>query len=69
MIEVQENAIASRLTRARAAVAAVVEHAERPLSVAEVRLMARHRFPTLGSLTLASALAELRREGLVLLAD
>jgi Fe2+ or Zn2+ uptake regulation protein len=69
MIEAQENAIVSRITHARAAVAAVVEHAERPLSVAEVRLMARRRFPNLGSLTLASALADLRREGLIALAD
>lgn len=67
--EPHEAAVAARMLRHRAAVCEVVEHAPRTLSVAEVRQAARQRDASLSSVLLVCAADELRRQGVIRLAD
>jgi hypothetical protein len=64
-----EAAVADKLYQHRAAVRRVIEQAKRPLTIAEVRQLAREQDPTLSSVLLACAADELRRQQKIRLAD
>lgn len=67
--ETLEAAVAAKMLRHRAAVWDIVDQAPRALSVAEVRQAARQRDPSLSSVLLACAADDLRRQGVIRLAD
>jgi hypothetical protein len=64
-----EASLADKLYQHRTAVRRVVEQAQRPLTIAEVRRLAREQNPTLSSVLLACAADELRRQHKIRLAD
>lgn len=64
-----EAVVAEKMLRHRTAVWEVVDQAPQPLSVAEVRQAARERDPSLSSVLLACAADDLRRQGVIRLAD
>jgi hypothetical protein len=68
MPEAHARILTDRLYQHRAAVRELVEHSKRPLTVAEVRQLARKRNPTLSSVLLACAADDLRRQRKIQLA-
>lgn len=69
MPEAHARTMTDRLYQHRVAVRDLVEQTKRPLTVAEVRQLARRRNPALSSVLLACAADELRRQRKIQLAD
>ena len=69
MPEAHARTMTDRLYQHRVAVRELVERTKRPLTVAEVRQLARRRNPALSSVLLACAADELRRQRKIQLAD
>ena len=69
MPEAHARMISDRLYQHRVAVRDLVERTKRPLTLAEVRQLARKRNPALSSVLLACAADELRRQRKIQLAD
>ena len=69
MPEAHAHTMTDRLYQHRIAVRDLVEQTKRPLTVAEVRQLARKRNPALSSVLLACAADELRRQRKIQLAD
>jgi hypothetical protein len=69
MTEAHARSVTDKLHRHRVAVRDLVERTKRPLTIAEVRQLARKRDPALSSVLLACAADELRRQRRIHLAD